>query len=275
MEIKLPQKVKDILDVIEANGYEAYVVGGCVRDSILGREPGDWDITTSARPEEIKALFRKTIDTGIAHGTVTVMQGKEGFEVTTYRVDGEYEDGRHPNEVVFTPDLKEDLRRRDFTINAMAYNEKEGLIDLYNGMYDLKYRNIRCVGNADERFDEDALRILRAVRFAAQLDFGIERETYAAICRHAENLRKVSSERIQVEIVKILTSPNPEKWLDLYRNKTVEDGISAMQEVSGSDEWLCEAYMKTDYSKLCEADFQQTLNNYLAYQIKEGKIYES
>lgn len=216
MEIKLPQKVKDILEVIEANGYEAYVVGGCVRDSILGREPGDWDITTSAKPEEIKALFRKTIDTGIAHGTVTVMQGHEGFEVTTYRVDGEYEDGRHPNEVVFTPDLKEDLRRRDFTINAMAYNEKRGLIDLYNGMYDLKYRNIRCVGNADERFNEDALRILRAVRFAAQLDFGIERETYAAICRHAENLRKVSSERIQVEIVKILTSPNPEKWLDLY-----------------------------------------------------------
>ena len=275
MEVKLPQKVKEILNVIEANGYEAYVVGGCVRDSILGREPGDWDITTSAKPDEIKALFRRTIDTGIAHGTVTVMQGNEGFEVTTFRVDGKYEDGRHPNEVIFTPNLKEDLRRRDFTINAMAYNEKEGLIDLYNGMYDLKYRNIRCVGNADERFDEDALRILRAVRFAAQLDFGIERETYAAICRHAENLRKVSSERIQVEIVKILTAPNPEKWLDLYRNKTVEDGISAMQEVSGSDEWLCEAYMKTDYSKLCEADFQQTLNNYLAYQIKEGKIYES
>ena len=196
MKIDLPKKVKEILNVIEENGHEAYVVGGCVRDSILGRQPEDWDITTSAKPEEVKALFRRTIDTGIAHGTVTVMMGDDGFEVTTYRVDGKYEDGRHPSEVLFTPNLKEDLRRRDFTINAMAYNEKNGLVDLYNGVYDLKYKNIRCVGNADERFDEDALRILRAVRFAAQLDFGIERETYAAICRHAENLRKVSSERI-------------------------------------------------------------------------------
>lgn len=210
MKIDLPKKVREILDVIEESGHEAYVVGGCVRDSILGRQPEDWDITTSAKPEEVKALFRRTIDTGIAHGTVTVMMGDDGFEVTTYRVDGKYEDGRHPSEVLFTPNLKEDLRRRDFTINAMAYNEKNGLVDLYNGVYDLKYKNIRCVGNADERFDEDALRILRAVRFAAQLDFGIERETYAAICRHAENLRKVSSERIQVEIVKLLTSPNPE-----------------------------------------------------------------
>lgn len=216
MKIDLPKKVREILDVIEESGHEAYVVGGCVRDSILGRQPEDWDITTSAKPEEVKTLFRRTIDTGIAHGTVTVMMGDDGFEVTTYRVDGKYEDGRHPSEVLFTPNLKEDLRRRDFTINAMAYNEKNGLVDLYNGVYDLKYKNIRCVGNADERFDEDALRILRAVRFAAQLDFGIERETYAAICRHAENLRKVSSERIQVEIVKLLTSPNPEKWLDLY-----------------------------------------------------------
>lgn len=216
MKIELPSKVKYILDVLDAHGYEAYVVGGCVRDSILSRTPGDWDITTSARPEEVKTLFRRTIDTGIAHGTVTVMQGDEGFEVTTYRIDGTYEDGRHPSEVVFTPDLKEDLLRRDFTINAMAYNEKAGLVDLYGGMEDLENKLIRCVGNADERFNEDALRILRAVRFAAQLDFRIEEETYAAIKRHAENLRKVSAERIQMEIVKLLVSPNPERWIDLY-----------------------------------------------------------
>lgn len=217
MKIEMPSKVKNILDVLDANGYEAFVVGGCVRDSVLGKTPEDWDITTSAKPEEVKALFRRTIDTGIAHGTVTVMQGDDGFEITTYRVDGKYEDGRHPSEVIFTPDLKEDLLRRDFTINAMAYNEKQGLIDLYGGMEDIANKLIRCVGDADARFSEDALRILRAVRFAAQLDFGIEEETYAAIRRHAENLRKVSSERIQMEIVKLLVSPNPERWLDLYQ----------------------------------------------------------
>jgi tRNA nucleotidyltransferase (CCA-adding enzyme) len=223
MNIELPSKVRNILDVLDAHGYEAYVVGGCVRDSILQRKPEDWDITTSARPEEVKALFRRTIDTEIAHGTVTVMQGDEGFEVTTYRVDGKYEDGRHPSEVTFTPNLEEDLLRRDFTINAMAYNEKTGLVDMYGGISDLENKLIRCVGDADARFDEDALRILRAVRFAAQLDFDIEEETRAAITRHTENLRKVSAERIQMEIVKLLTSPNPERWVDLY-----DTGITAV-----------------------------------------------
>ena len=169
MNIRLPEKVHQIITTLQEHGYEAYAVGGCVRDSILGRVPGDWDITTSATPLETKALFEKTFDTGIEHGTITVLLGKEGFEVTTYRIDGEYEDSRHPKEVKFTRCLSEDLLRRDFTINAMAYNEQEGLVDFFGGMEDLKKRTIRCVGNAHDRFTEDALRILRAIRFSAQL----------------------------------------------------------------------------------------------------------
>lgn len=216
MRLKIPAKVKFILDTLHSHGFEAYCVGGCVRDAVLARTPSDWDITTSARPEEVKACFRRTIDTGIQHGTVTVMVDKTGFEVTTYRVDGNYSDGRHPDSVSFTSSLAEDLRRRDFTINAMAYNEKDGLVDLYGGMQDLQKKIIRCVGNPDERFDEDALRILRAVRFAAQLDFDIDPATKEAISRHAEHLKVVSAERIQTEIVKLITSDHPEKWLDLY-----------------------------------------------------------
>ncbi len=216
MLLKLPAKVKYILDILHRNGYEAYAVGGCVRDSILARTPDDWDITTSARPEEVKDCFRRTIDTGIQHGTVTVMLEDDGFEVTTYRIDGEYTDGRHPNSVAFTSLLSEDLRRRDFTINAMAYNEEDGLVDLYGGMQDLQKKVIRCVGNPDERFDEDALRILRAVRFAAQLDFSIDEKTEHAVSRHVEHLKLVSAERIQVELVKLLVSKHPEKMQKLY-----------------------------------------------------------
>ncbi len=168
MKIVLPEKVNKIITALEARGYEAYAVGGCVRDSLLGRTPQDWDITTSAKPEQVKQLFSHTIDTGIAHGTVTVMLGREGFEVTTYRIDGEYEDARHPKEVQFTENLREDLRRRDFTINAMAYNETAGLVDAFDGMGDLKCGVIRCVGKAAERFSEDALRMLRAVRTSAK-----------------------------------------------------------------------------------------------------------
>ena len=156
IQIQIPEKAKYIIETIQNAGFEAYVVGGCVRDSILGRCPEDWDITTSARPEQVKALFRRTIDTGIQHGTVTVMLDKEGFEVTTYRVDGKYEDSRHPKEVTFTPNLEEDLKRRDFTINAMAYNETEGLIDIFGGLQDIEAKLIRCVGNPEERFGEDA-----------------------------------------------------------------------------------------------------------------------
>ena len=165
MQIQLPDKVHKIINTLEAAGYEAYAVGGCVRDSILGRKPDDWDITTLAKPEEIKRLFPRTIDTGIRHGTVTVMLDKEGFEVTTYRIDGDYEDSRHPKEVIFTANLLEDLKRRDFTINAMAYNEHQGLVDLYGGLADMEAGMIRCVGDAKERFTEDALRMMRADRF--------------------------------------------------------------------------------------------------------------
>ncbi len=208
--IEMPEKVRFIIITLKEAGFDAYAVGGCVRDSLLGRIPNDWDITTVAKPEEVKALFSRTIDTGIQHGTVTVMLEKEGFEVTTYRIDGEYLDGRHPKEVCFTPDLKEDLRRRDFTINAMAYNEEQGLVDAFEGVKDLKEGVIRCVGNARERFEEDALRMLRAIRFAAQLGFTIEEGTKKGIESLAPNIAKVSAERIQVEMVKLLTSKHPE-----------------------------------------------------------------
>ena len=201
VEIQIPEKVNKIIHTLQEHGYEAYAVGGCVRDSFLGREPMDWDITTSAMPEETKALFPHTFDTGIEHGTITVLLDHEGFEVTTYRVDGKYEDSRHPKEVIFVRNLKEDLLRRDFTINAMAYNEKEGLVDIFGGMDDLKAGIIRCVGNAQARFSEDALRILRGIRFAAQLGFELEDETRDGMRLLAPTLRKISAERIQVELV--------------------------------------------------------------------------
>ena len=180
MQIIIPKQVEEILAGLRADGYEAFAVGGCVRDTLLGRVPGDWDITTSARPEQVKKVCGKTIDTGLQHGTVTVMREHVGYEITTYRIDGEYEDARHPKEVAFTSDLKEDLRRRDFTINAMAYSHETGIVDIFGGMKDLKEGVVRCVGNAVERFTEDALRILRAIRFSAQLNFTIEDETYAS-----------------------------------------------------------------------------------------------
>lgn len=221
MFINVPEKVKTIIHTLIEAGYEAYAVGGCVRDSILGREPNDWDITTSAKPEIVKGLFRRTIDTGIQHGTVTVMLEKEGFEVTTYRIDGEYEDARHPKEVTFTFNLLEDLKRRDFTINAMAYNDEVGLVDEFQGMQDIEHKTIRCVGVATERFGEDALRILRAIRFSAQLGYEIEDKTKEAIQELAPALRHISAERIQAELVKLLVSPHPEYIRTMY-----ETGVS-------------------------------------------------
>ncbi len=211
MRILLPEKVKFIINKLEENGFEAFAVGGCVRDSALGRRPADWDITTSAKPREVKEVFSHTIDTGIIHGTVTVMLEREGFEVTTYRIDGEYTDARHPSGVTFTGNLLEDLRRRDFTINAMAYNERAGLVDAFDGMGDMERGLIRCVGSAGERFGEDALRMLRAVRFSAQLGFELEEETRAAIEALAPQLARISAERIQVELIKLLVSPHPEE----------------------------------------------------------------
>ncbi len=198
-------------------GYEAYCVGGCVRDSLLGRAPEDWDITTSALPEQVKSLFSNTVDTGIQHGTVMVINKGIGYEVTTYRIDGEYKDGRHPEQVTFTRSLEEDLKRRDFTINAFAYNEERGLVDLFGGVDDLDTKIIKAVGNPDKRFEEDALRIMRAIRFSAQLGFTVEENTYEAVGRHADRLAQVSMERIRVEFEKTLTSNNSGKIKEFFR----------------------------------------------------------
>lgn len=216
MEFHIPEKVQYIIDTLSVHGYEAYAVGGCVRDMILGKDPEDWDITTSAKPYEIKKVFKRTVDTGIEHGTVTVLMDKDHYEVTTYRLDGIYEDYRHPKEVSFTSSLAEDLKRRDFTINAMAYNPENGIVDLFGGMEDLKKGLIRCVGNASERFEEDALRILRAVRFSAQLGFQIEEHTKEAIIKKAPLLRNISAERIRTELTKLLISDHPDRLRLLY-----------------------------------------------------------
>lgn len=223
MRIAIPEKANYIIKTLMEAGFEAYVVGGCVRDSILGREPEDWDITTSARPEQTKELFRRTIDTGIQHGTITVMLDKEGFEVTTYRIDGKYEDGRHPNEVLFTPSLLEDLKRRDFTINAMAYNDQKGLVDAFGGLEDIRQGIVRCVGDPQARFGEDALRIMRAIRFSAQLGYSIEDRTKEAIRKLSSNLSRISAERVQAELVKLMVSGHPE-----YLRLAYETGVTSV-----------------------------------------------
>ena len=222
IKINVPEDARKIIQVLNDAGHEAYVVGGCVRDSVLGRTPADWDITTSASPAQVKELFRRTVDTGIKHGTVTVLMksGGElnGYEVTTYRIDGVYDDGRHPRNVTFTSDLSKDLERRDFTINAMAYHPEKGLVDLFGGREDLSNNVIRCVGDAEKRFGEDALRMMRAIRFAAQLGAQIEPDTYTAIKKLAPTLEKVSAERIRVEVEKLLMSDNPEFFRLFYES---------------------------------------------------------
>lgn len=217
MEIKLPEQVKYIIDTLECAGYEAYAVGGCIRDSVLGRRPDDWDITTSAKPMEVKALFEKTVDTGLKHGTVTVLLQHKGYEVTTYRIDGEYEDDRHPKSVEFTGDLEKDLERRDFTMNAMAYNDRQGMVDIFHGISDIEQKMIRCVGNASDRFEEDALRMMRAVRFSAQLGFEIEEDTKAAMLPRVDHLKNVSAERIRVELSKLLLGKDAGMLREAYK----------------------------------------------------------
>ena len=204
MIIDLPKNVENIIGSLEEHGFEGFAVGGCVRDSLLKKTPKDWDITTDALPVDMKKIFKKTFDTGIAHGTVTVLMDGVGYELTTYRIDGNYSDGRHPDSVSFSKNLSEDLCRRDFTINAMAYSNKKGIVDLFDGRKDLQKGIIRAVGDAKKRFDEDALRMLRAVRFAAQLGFKIEDDTFAAIKEKAKLLSNVSKERIFVELNKSL-----------------------------------------------------------------------
>ena len=207
----LPLDAKKILEKLNENGFEAYIVGGCVRDSIMGIEPFDWDIATSAKPQEVKALFPHTYDTGIDHGTVTVLINRRGYEVTTYRVEGKYEDFRRPKEVFFTGSLKEDLLRRDFTMNAIAYHPQIGYVDPFEGRADIQRKIIRGVGNPYERFGEDALRMLRAVRFSAKLGFEIEEQTWNALVQTGALIEKISAERIREELLKLLTSRYVEK----------------------------------------------------------------
>lgn len=215
MKIEIPEKVNEIITTFQREGYEAYCVGGSIRDSIMGTAIGDWDITTSALPEETKSLFKaeRIIETGIKHGTVSIIKDHEAIEVTTFRIDGDYKDNRHPTAVSFTRSLAEDLKRRDFTVNALAYSHSTGLIDLYNGIADIENKIIRTVGNAEQRFNEDGLRIMRALRFAATLNFTIEKETARAIHKQKELLKNISAERISVELVKLLSGSNVFKVL--------------------------------------------------------------
>ena len=219
-KINIPADANELIHTLQNNGHSAYIVGGCVRDSILGRTPHDWDICTSATPSEMLEIFKdkKIIETGLQHGTVTVVVNGEPYEITTYRIDGIYSDNRRPDTVTFTDKLVEDLRRRDFTINAMAYNDEEGLIDPFNGMEDIKYKKISCVGRAEDRFGEDALRILRAIRFAAQLEFTIMPGTDREIHKQYKNLENISIERINSEFCKIASSDDFCVELLLYKD---------------------------------------------------------
>lgn len=218
--IKIPNDVKAVMDVLSKNGYKAYVVGGCVRDSLMGREPNDWDVTTDASPEQIKELFSafKTVDTGIKHGTVLIVSGKTPVETTTFRIDGEYSDNRHPDSVIFTKNICDDLSRRDFTVNAMAYNETDGIVDPFGGRDDIENKVIRCVGDADTRFNEDALRIMRAIRFASVLDFSIEEKTAESIIKNENLLSGIACERIKAELMKLLCGDNVLDVLSRFRS---------------------------------------------------------
>ncbi|MCF0147090.1 MAG: CCA tRNA nucleotidyltransferase [Clostridium sp.] len=225
MNIFIPKEVNFIINTFYKNNYEAYMVGGCVRDSILGITPKDYDLTTSAKPETTISLFNRTIPTGLKHGTVTILINNNPYEVTTFRTDGSYLDNRRPSSVNFVTDIKEDLSRRDFTINALAYNEIAGLIDYFNGINDMKNKLIRCVGDADKRFKEDALRMLRAIRFSCQLSFDIEINTLNAIKKNYLLISNISKERIRDEICKILVSPNASKGLKLLQETNLLEVI--------------------------------------------------
>ena len=232
--MKIPSGVNTIIKTLYENGFEGFLVGGCVRDSILNRNPNDYDVTTNALPDDIIRIFEKTIPTGIKHGTVTVLLNKEPFEVTTYRIDGEYLNNRSPEEVTFVTNIKEDLARRDFTINAMAYNDEKGLVDFFNGRDDLKNKIIRCVGDADKRFNEDALRMLRAIRFCTQLDFEIEEKTLAAITNNSHLIKNISVERVADELNKCLLCNKPSKaFLLLEKTGLLKYILPDLQETVG------------------------------------------
>ena len=215
MTMDMPKNVDTAINLLQSAGFEAYAVGGCVRDSLLGKTPNDWDITTSAKPEDMKSVFADfhCIDTGIKHGTVTVVIDGEPLEITTFRLDGEYEDNRHPKSVTFTSNLGADLGRRDFTVNAMAYSKKTGTVDLFGGQNDLKNKIIRCVGDPDRRFNEDALRILRALRFASALNFEIEEKTAQSLLKNRALLGNISEERIAKELLKLVCGKGAKRIL--------------------------------------------------------------
>ena len=225
MEIFIPKEVSFLIDTIYENGYEAFMVGGCVRDSILNLTPNDYDITTSATPQEIMNIFKdyKIIDTGIKHGTVSIILNNNIYEITTYRIEGEYENNRRPKNVEFTSNIEEDLKRRDFTINAMAYNEQFGIVDKFNGLEDLQKRIIKTVGNPDERFEEDGLRMIRAIRFSSKLGFSIDENTLKSIYKNAYIIKNISIERINDEFTKTLVSDNPQNIILLYKTKILEN----------------------------------------------------
>ncbi|MEG1416883.1 MAG: HD domain-containing protein [Clostridium sp.] len=227
IDINIPSTANYIIDKLYEAGYEGFVVGGCVRDSVLGVIPNDWDICTSCSPQGVIDIFKssfKVIETGLKHGTVTLVDGEDHYEITTYRIDGEYEGSRRPKQVEFTSSLKEDLARRDFTINAMAYNHREGLVDYFNGVEDIEKRVIRCVGVADKRFGEDALRILRAYRFKSKLGFNLDRELINGVINNYQSLSLISRERIQSELSKIITN-SPYVLQDMYLHGVLQEII--------------------------------------------------
>ncbi len=220
IDIFIPSYCKKVINLLQNCGFEAYIVGGCVRDSLMGKTPNDYDVTTNATPQEMLECFKgqRVVETGLKHGTVTVVIDNQNIEVTTYRIDGEYQDNRHPKSVNFTKNLKEDLKRRDFTVNALAFNEKSGLVDLFDGEKDIKKGIIKCVGEPDKRFSEDGLRILRALRFSSVLGFEIDGETAKSIHKNKNLLKNISVERIFVEFKKLLCGKNAENVLLKFKD---------------------------------------------------------
>ena len=253
--MKLPESVVHILEKLNKNGFEGYVVGGCVRDHIMGKKPNDYDIATSALPEDVKKIFNHTVDTGIKHGTVTVIADRKSYELTTYRIDGKYSDNRHPDEVIFTDRLSGDLSRRDFTVNAIAYNPQKGYVDIFGGREDIKNNIIRGVGDPEKRFREDALRMMRAVRFSAQLDFEIEKNTLDALMKNSELIKNISIERIREELFKLILSDHAEK-LEILINSGMTKYF--LPEIEAG---------KTDYSAL--SALSKDIRLRLAYILKD------
>ncbi|MBO3443736.1 hypothetical protein [Clostridium sp. CCUG 7971] len=273
MKINLPKKVEFIINKIYENGYEAFIVGGCVRDYILNLEPSDYDIATNATPKKILEIFKeyKTIETGIKHGTVSVIVNKELYEITTYRLESEYEGNRRPKSVEFTSNIYHDLKRRDFTINAMAYNDKVGLIDKFDGVNDIKRKIIKTVGNPNERFNEDGLRIVRAIRFSAKLGFEIEENTLNSIYKNASIIKNISIERITDEFNKIILSKNPKMIIILYKTKILKY-LGIKLDLDKDEKYIFEN--KLDILSKCSNSLEERLVmlEYLIINRKENEV---